>query len=121
MNGSKRALLAAAIFCVTLTGCSKNTAVQTVITSIASIDTERLNVNCSEEVNRHKRGPINAIGYLCAVKITDDTSITTGENKPISRDELKVGDSIRIELMAPMEINETNRTLEAKEIVRLYR
>lgn len=104
------------ILSFSLVGCSN---VEVFETTIEWVEAESFAVDCSVEVNRHKTGAIDDIGYICHILITEATDLLNAKNEEIAIEHFEDGDHVRITLTKPMNISERVRTLEAKKIMKL--
>lgn len=110
-------LLLALVVCAVMTACSSK--VDSFEETIDGIEQNRIQVDCSEEVNRNKKGPIDSIGYYCNVQIDKDTVFKNQKGQPLKLEDFSKGDRIRITLSKPVDISEKKRSFEAREIVML--
>ncbi|MBP1995382.1 hypothetical protein [Paenibacillus eucommiae] len=99
-----------------MTACNRNP-IQSFEETIDSINTNEFVVNCSDQVNRDKKGPINSLGYLCKVGVTSTTKLEDSEGNSIQFKDFSQGDIIRIILSKPKNISQDHRSFDAKEIV----
>ncbi|RAP75094.1 hypothetical protein [Paenibacillus montanisoli] len=86
------------------------------------IDTVKENeilVNCSEEVNRGKKGNIIDIGYLCSVKVDEATAIEDQAGRQLQFSELSQGDTVTVEFAKSVNIRKGHVAVQAAKIVRL--
>lgn len=98
-----------------LTGCGNP--VKSFEDTIDSKSESEFTVDCSNEVNRNKKGNIDDIGYLCQIGITDTTTFTDNKGNPLQWEDFSQGDLIRIILAKPQNINEDNLRFDAREII----
>ena len=110
-------LVIAAIF---LMGCTKST--ESFQGQIEDIRTSSFIVDCSDEVNKGKKGPINAIGYRCSVEYTSNTIFTDANGKLLTIHDLLPGSEVKVILSKPANIrrnfeSKNSKPLIAKEIV----
>lgn len=76
-------------------------------------------VNCSDQVNRGKRDR-DDIGYLCSIKVTDETKLADADGTPLTFDDFANGDSVRITFSKGKNISSRHlRQYNAAEITRL--
>ncbi|MFC4808615.1 hypothetical protein [Paenibacillus sp. GCM10023250] len=86
------ALLAAA---VALTGCweQKTKAFQG---AVEQVENGRISVNCSDEVNRGKRGAIADIGYVCGVETTPQTVYRDEDGSMLKASDIQTGEVVKV-------------------------
>jgi hypothetical protein len=97
-------------------GCNPTEAFDT---SLDTVETNRFQVNCSQEINKNNHGAINDVGYMCDVQLTDETKLIDQAGKTLTVNDFKSGDNIRVILKKRQYITETKREFEASEIILL--
>lgn len=55
-------------------------------------------MNCSDEVNKGKKGGIDDIGYLCNIKLTADTKLLNENGKPLAIEEFPMESLVKVVL-----------------------
>ncbi|QOR64762.1 hypothetical protein IM538_12925 [Cytobacillus suaedae] len=85
---------------------------------IQSVDQNIVRVDCSNAVNRDKKGAIEAIAYYCSVRVTKDTIIINND-KEIDIEDLKIDQRVKVVLIEEKNISEDvdSREVAAKEIL----
>ncbi|PGT78076.1 hypothetical protein [Bacillus sp. AFS040349] len=75
-------------------------------------------VECSNAVNRNKKGNIEAIAYLCTVQLNEQSIIIGTDNQKLDIQDLRESQHVNIVLKIPNDINESveSREVLAKEI-----
>lgn len=100
-----RAVLICAV-CATLAlmlaGCGSKT--KSFQGQIEEITTDTLVVNCTDEVNKGKKGDINAIGYGCNVRLTPATTYLDEAGNKLAAENLTRGAMVNITLAKPVNI-----------------
>lgn len=81
-------------------------------------------VGCSEAATKGKKGPINAIGYMCNVQYNEETIFRDVDGHSLNADDMLTGSKVNVILEKPTDIRkkfEKKVPLElvAKEIVLL--
>jgi len=99
-----------------LSGCSK---IESVTTTIEQIDGNKIMFDCSEEINKHKKGPINSVGYLCSLHLNTNTLLQNSRGKQLTMEDFSQGDVVFILLSEPQKISEKNREFKANEVTLL--
>ena len=97
-------------------GCNPTEAFDT---SLDTVETNRFQVNCSQEINKNKHGDIIDVGYICNVQLTDETKLLNEAGETLTVNDFKPGDTIRVILKKRQYITETKREFEASEIILL--
>ncbi|MFC5650276.1 hypothetical protein ACFPYJ_14285 [Paenibacillus solisilvae] len=123
MNKKRLVLLLALAFVLVIValyirGCNP---IESFDTNIDSVESNRFQVDCSEEVNKNKSGAINDIGYICSVLLTEETKFQDEAGNPLGVQHFKSGDSIRVILKKRQYITEEKRDITAKEIILLHK
>ncbi|PZD94977.1 hypothetical protein DNH61_15150 [Paenibacillus sambharensis] len=113
-----------AIFALTLAGCGSKT--KSFQGQIEEITTDKLVVDCTDEVNKGKKGDINAIGYGCSVQLTPVTTYSDEAGNKLAVKDLTDGAMVNITLAKPVNIRsgfESDKplVLTAQEVVVLSR
>jgi hypothetical protein len=99
-----------------ISGCSRRgqiTSFQGHIETIIS-DNE-IHVDCSDAVNKNKKGSINTIAYIFTVQLDEDSKIIGKNNEHLSIGDLKEKIEIEVIFSNPIYIDET-RIGTAKEV-----
>jgi hypothetical protein len=86
------------------------------IGDIHIIQEEQLKVDCSDEIE--DAGNF-LVGYLCNVKISEQTKIINENNQNLSVNDLKEGQTVKVVLEKTKNITKEDREVTAKEIVLL--
>lgn len=107
------------MICLILTACNSNNSITTFQKTIDIIDEGKFLVNCSDEVNRGKKGNIDSIGYYCGITFINTTKFIDRKGNSLQFEDFSMGDSIRITLSKPQDISESNTQFDATEIVLL--
>lgn len=81
-----RFVIIVAFFVIILAGCSRST--ESFQGQIEEVGDNRFVVNCSTEVNKGKKGGINAIGYGCPVDYTNQTSFRDENGNSLTAKEI---------------------------------
>ncbi|MBB3070014.1 hypothetical protein FHS14_003009 [Paenibacillus baekrokdamisoli] len=89
--------------------------------AIESIEGNRFIVNCSHEVVKGMKGPINDIGYGCNVQLTDTTKLQDAAGKTLQIQDYKHGDTVHIILKKRQYINQKHLSFEASKIILLHK
>lgn len=105
------------ISCILLSGCGNADLLSNILTEAEIIEEGKLYFDCSEEINKTKGDTVNSIGYLCSVIINEQTVLTDNNNQTLTLNEIKAGDLINIYFVTPQNINDNNKSFEAKKIV----
>src|SRR5690606_2242143 len=85
-----------------LTGCTKPT--DSIEGPIEDISDSSFVINCSDEVNRGKKGPINGIGYRCSVEFTDQTVFRDMHGNSLTVNEFISGSTVKVTLSEPVDL-----------------
>lgn len=112
---------------IILVGCGRST--ESFQGQIEDVKANSIVVNCSDEVNKGKKGAIDSIGYGCTVHYTDQTTFRDESGKSLTVNDFSSGLTVKVILMKPVNIsrgrgsfeNEKPSILTAKEIVLLTR
>ena len=109
---------------IILVGCGRST--ESFQGQIEDVKVNSFVVNCSEEVNKGKKGAINDIGYGCSVQFTDQTTFRDESGKSLTMNEFSSGLTVKVVLTKPVNIRgsfekEKPIVLTAKEMVLLTR
>jgi|GEM_PF-1677313 len=107
-----------------LAGCIESTS--SFQGQIQDIREDRFIVDCSDEVNRGKKGVVNTIGYGCSVEFTNETTFRDADGKPLTFNEFNLGSTVRVILSKPVNIrrnieSDKPSVLIAKEVILLTR
>jgi hypothetical protein len=102
-----------------LAGCGSTSSFEG---TLEEINENSIVVNCSDEMNKGKKGDIIDIGYLCPVQITDKTILSETNGDILSILDFPNSSSVRIVLTKPVNIKKDHsRNFVAKEIILLQR
>lgn len=117
-----RVIAALVISAIFLAGCAKPT--ESFQGQIGDIGANSFIVDCSDEVNKWKKGPINSIGYQCSVEYTTDTAFTDVNGNILTIHDFLQGSEVKVILSKPINIrrnleSKNSKPLTAKEIVLL--
>ncbi|MEF2246345.1 hypothetical protein [Paenibacillus sp. IITD108] len=117
-----RVIAALVISAIFLAGCAEST--ESFQGNTWEIGTSSVVVDCSDEVNKGKKGPINAIGYGCSVEYTSNTTFKDVNGKSITINDLIPGSEVKVVLSKSVNIrrnieSKNPKPLIAKEIVLL--
>lgn len=109
---------------IILVGCGRYT--ESFQGQIEDVKVNSFVVNCSEEVNKGKKGAINDIGYGCPVQFTDQTTFRDESGKSLTVNDFSSGLTVKVVLTKPVNIRgsfekEKPIVLTAKEMVLLTR
>lgn len=113
----KRIVVFLTMLCLLAIACTTNKSVISFEATIDGIHEDKIVVNCSDEVNKGKIGPIDSIGYLCNVAFNSTTSFTDHNDNSLLIEDFSVGDLVEIKLSTPQNITEDNRQFDASEFV----
>lgn len=102
------------VFLALIVGCSS--LVSSFEGRVGSVSQNSIEVDCSNAVNRDKKGAIPDIGYICHVDVTEDAIITDNNGKLITIKDLQQGQTVIVILKEKMDIREDKRDVIAKEI-----
>jgi hypothetical protein len=116
----RRPLILFALIGLLLVGCGS---IKTFQGKLDSIKDGVFIINCSDEVNNGKGKNINGIGYLCNVKVTNNTKFLDEHGTTLKITDFPLESNIRVVLMQSENIKEIEKgqqlNLVAKEIILL--
>ncbi|WP_424769318.1 hypothetical protein [Paenibacillus sp. sgz302251] len=124
MVNINRAALILIFLSIILVGCVRST--ESFQGQIEDVKADSFVVNCSEGVNKGKKGAINDIGYGCPVQFTDQTTFRDESGKSLTMNDFSSGLTVKVVLTKPVNIRgsiekEKSVVLTAKEMVLLTR
>ncbi|CAM5223343.1 hypothetical protein UACE39S_00623 [Ureibacillus acetophenoni] len=102
------------ILLLLMTGC--NSPISSIEGLIENVHKYSIEVNCSNAVNREKKGDIPSIAYVCNVKVTEDTLITDSKGKPITIEDLHQGQTVNVVFNEKVDISVNKTDVTATEI-----
>ncbi|MBO7749038.1 hypothetical protein I8J29_33240 [Paenibacillus sp. MWE-103] len=80
---------------VALTGCWEQKT-KTFQGAVERVENGRISVNCSDEMNRGKRGAIEDIGYVCGIETTPQTVYRDEDGSILRANDFKTGEIIKV-------------------------
>lgn len=97
-----------------IAGCS--TPIASIEGLIGNVNQNSIEVDCTDAVNRDKKGDIPSIGYFCNVNVTEDTLIIDNKGKSITIEDLQQGQTVNVILKVKADISLNKRVVTATEI-----
>ncbi|SFJ82725.1 hypothetical protein SAMN02799624_06146 [Paenibacillus sp. UNC496MF] len=80
---------------VALTGCWEQKT-KTFQGAVERVENGRISVNCSDEMNRGKRGAIEDIGYVCGIETTPQTVYRDEDGSGLKASDFKAGEVVKV-------------------------
>lgn len=105
-------LMLCALLLLVAAGCSNKTS--QLETFISSIEQENLIVHCYP---KKKAG--DDIGHACKVIVSDDTLYEDRSGNPLTFDDFKSGDDVKLYFKSPLSLENSNSTYHVSKIVLL--
>ena len=105
------------VLILVISGCSKRSQITSFQGPIETIRTSvnEILVDCTDAVNKNKKGSINTIAYIFTVQLDEDSKIIGKNNEHLSIGDLKEKIEIEVIFSNPIYIDET-RIGTAKEV-----
>ncbi|TCM84683.1 hypothetical protein EV294_1351 [Paenibacillus sp. BK033] len=91
----KRVGVALLVVAVALTGCWEQKT-KTFQGAVERVENGRISLNCSDEMNRGKRGAIDAIGYICDIETTSQTVYRDEDGSDLKASDFKTGEVVKV-------------------------